>query len=89
MKRIIMIMAMTLITAAVFAAEPTPVPRNLKTGKTVKMMIKVPVQIVDGAYVAQVGDDIKTLTTGGIKIIGNCNINGRSTTEISYNNLNL
>ena len=65
MKRIMMIIATTLITTAVFAASPTPVPGNVKSGKTVKMMIKVPVQMVDGAYVAQVGDDIKALTTGG------------------------
>ena len=61
MKKIIIVMAMTFITTAIFAA---PVPGNVKSGKTVKMMIKVPVQIVDGAYVAQVGDDIKALTTG-------------------------
>ena len=48
MKRIMMIMAITLITTAVFAASPTPVPGNVKSGKTVKMMIKVPVQMVDG-----------------------------------------
>ncbi|PKL92328.1 MAG: hypothetical protein CVV21_03180 [Candidatus Goldiibacteriota bacterium HGW-Goldbacteria-1] len=65
MKRIMIIMAIALITTAIFAASPTPVPGNVKTGKTIKMMIKVPVQIVDGAYVAQVGDDIKALTTGG------------------------
>jgi len=58
------IMAIALITTMVFAAVPTPVPGNAKSGKTVKMMIKVPVQMVDGAYVAQVGDDIKALTTG-------------------------
>jgi len=56
MKRIIMIIAMTLITTAIFAASPTPVPGNVKSGKTVKMMIKVPVWIVDGAYVARVGE---------------------------------
>ena len=56
MKRLIIIMAMALITTAMFAASPTPVPGNVKSGKTVKMMIKVPVQIVDGAYVAQVGE---------------------------------
>ena len=65
MKRIMMIMAVILITTAGFTAEPTPVPGNIKSGKTVKMMIKVPVRMVDGAYVAQVGDDIKALTTGG------------------------
>ncbi len=65
MKRIMMIIVITFITAVLFAASPTPVPGNLKTGKTVKMMIKVPVHLVDGAYVAQVGDDIKALTTGG------------------------
>lgn len=64
MKRIMMVIATTLITAAIFAASPTPVPGNVKSGKTVKMMIKVPVQIVDGAYVAQVGEDIKALSAG-------------------------
>ncbi len=44
-----MIMTMALITAAIFAASSTPVPGNVKSGKTVKMMIKVPVQMVDGA----------------------------------------
>lgn len=49
MKRIMMIMATTFIATAIFAASLTPVPGNTKSGKTVKMMIKVPVQMVDGA----------------------------------------
>lgn len=65
MKKLMFIMAMTILTTSIFAASPTPVPGNVKSGKTIKIMIKVPVQLVDGAYVAQVGDDIKALTTGG------------------------
>ncbi len=64
-----MIIGLLAITTAIFAASPTPVSGNTKSGKMVKMMIKVPVQMVDGAYVAQVGKDNGAIFKPAIKKI--------------------